>query len=295
MMSMSVRCLCACLLLLSIGSPSLAQPAKEYVVGSALISPLHSADVPARETGVLTEVVVREGDYVQKGDLLVKLDPDEAELELERTELEFRIAEEEFKNGLRAQFAEKAVEVALAEVKRAEEANQKFSEAISRTELDRLRLVAEKTQIDHELAEHEHNLLGKNAQLKRIAVDRARLLLERRLIRAPISGTVVELNHRQGEWVEPGATIVSLIDTQQLRAEAVLPSRFRHYQLANQKVIITMNPQGGARPIETHGVVTFVHPETDPVDGSFRIFVEFENQDQQFRPGDSATIQVQVD
>jgi len=293
--------LIACLGLLLVAEASLfvqslhAQANDNVVVGSALISTIHSADVPARETGVLTNVAVREGDRVQQGDLLVKLDPEEAELEVDRAEMEHQIAVEEYENGLRAQFAEKAVEVAQAEVKRAEEANQKFSEAISRTELDRLRLVAQKAEIDHEMAEHEHSLLGKNAQLKRIAIDRARLLLERRLIRAPINGTVVEVAHRQGEWVEPGMTIVRLLDTQWLRAEAVLAGKYRHADLKERRVIISMPQSGQTSRITANGVVTFVHPETDPVDGSFRVFVEFENTDQQFRPGDSATIQIMLD
>ncbi|WP_237228205.1 efflux RND transporter periplasmic adaptor subunit [Rubinisphaera sp. JC750] len=295
MMPLPVKMFVICCLTLSVDSSVFAQSNDKVVVGSALISTIHSAEVPARETGVLTEIVVREGDQVERGDLLLKLDPEEAELEYERAKTDYLIASEEFKNGLRVQFAEKAAEVALAEVNRAEEANRKFSEAVSRTELERLRLVAEKAAIDHELAQHELKLLGMSADLKRLAVDRAGLLLERRLIRAPISGTVVGLAHRQGEWVEPGMTIVQILDTQRLRAEAVLAGNYRHLDLTGKKTVITMPQRDQSKPLEATGLVTFVHPKIDPVDGSFRVNVEFENRDQLFRPGDAATIRILLD
>lgn len=270
-------------------------PAGEIVVESVLISVIHSADVPARDTGVLSEILVREGTQVEAGTVLVKLDAVEAELTLKQVRRQLDIANQEYENYLRKLLAGKAAEVAASELKRAEEANKKYPETVSRTEVDRLRLVSEKAQIDIRLAEHEHRLLGMTAGLREIEVEQAEHGVERRHIRAPIAGTVVRIDSRLGEWVQPGASLVRLIDTRQLRAEAVLPAKYRHLDLSRCPVRVDVPGFTAEKTRPVEGAISFVHPEIDPVDGSFRIWAILDNREHGLRPGDSVVMRIQTD
>ncbi len=265
--------------------------AEEVVVDSVLISVIHSAAVPARDTGVLTDVLVREGDRVDAGALLIKLDPVEAELNLSRATRELEVARLEHENKFRRSFAFKSAEVAASELERALEANKKYSETVSRTEVDRLRLISEKAGLDFQQAEHEHRILGISTELKKMEVEQARHLLERRFIRAPIDGVIVKIEHRIGEWVQPGQCIVRMLDTQQLRAEAVLPGKYRQRNFLQAKVQVTVPGESAEQVI---GTVHFVHPEIDPIDGTFRLWAELDNRSQQLRPGDSVQMRIQL-
>ncbi len=286
---------------------------EEIHVDSVLLSVIHSAEVPSRDAGVVAEWRAREGSRVQAGEILARLDTEEAELALKQSRKQLEMANAEHRNDLRQQLAKKTTEVAQAELQRAEEANRKFPETVSRTELDRLRLLAEKGEIDIRQAQHEHRQLGMTAELRAIEVEQGEHAVERCLIRSPLEGVVVRIDHRQGEWVQPGMSMVRIINTTQLRAEGVLPGKYRQLDLVGKvvKIAVPMTEQRGqsadspgkpdktasearTTPPEVTGYISFVHPEIDPVDGSFRVWATLDNEKQWLRPGDSVSMKIDL-
>ncbi len=254
---------------------------------AVFISTTHSANVPARDLGLLERLLVKEGKVVKKGEPLVQLDKKEAVLLRDLSAQELTIANLEKSNNLRVEYALKAVKVAEAELKRSIEANQKFPESVSQTEIDRLKLLSEKAVLDVRQARHEQQVVGMNAALKAQQVEIAEHKLKRLTIVAPIAGTVVELKRKAGEWVQPGDVLVRLIDTNHLRAEAVLPAKYRRVALKERKVQIQLPGQ----PI-VEGHISFIRPEIDPIDGSFRIWAELDNSKSILSPGDSVTMKI---
>ncbi len=261
--------------------------AQEIVVEAVFISTIHSANVPARDLGLIEGLLVKEGKIVKKGEPLVQLDKREAILLRDLSAQELTIANLEKSNNLRVEYALKAAKVAEAELKRSIEANQKFPESVSQTEIDRLKLLSEKAALDVRQAKHEQIVIGMNAALKDQQVKIAEHKLKRLTIVAPIAGTVVELKRKTGEWVQPGDVLVRLIDTNHLRAEAVLPAKYRRLVLKNRKVQIQLPDQ----PV-VEGRISFIRPEIDPIDGSFRIWAELNNSQSVLSPGDSVTMKI---
>ena len=261
--------------------------AQEIVVEAVFISTIHSANVPARDLGLIEGLLVKEGKIVKKGEPLVQLDKREAILLRDLSAQELTIANLEKSNNLRVEYALKAAKVAEAELKRSIEANQKFPESVSQTEIDRLKLLSEKAALDVRQAKHEQIVIGMNAALKDQQVKIAEHKLKRLTIVAPIAGTVVELKRKTGEWVQPGDVLVRLIDTNHLRAEAVLPAKYRRVVLKNRKVQIQLPGQ----PV-VEGRISFIRPEIDPIDGSFRIWAELNNSQSVLSPGDSVTMKI---
>ncbi len=290
----SSRCLSFALLLAGL---CLSRPAEaeEIVAESTFLSVIRSAEIPARDLGVIESLKVREGQTVESGQLVAELNQAEAELDLEKTATQLEIARREARNQIREALAKKTTQVAQAELERAEEANRKYPETVSQTEVARLRLLAEKAALEGEQAVHEQEVLDLNATLAGIEHEIAMTALKRRSILSPLNGIVERIDRQPGEWVQPGTTLVKVIDLSTLRAEAVLPAKYRHHQLLDASVSIAVS--GGtenASPLQVQGKITFVHPQFDPIDGSFRVWATLDNAEHLLRPGESVTMVIHV-
>ena len=63
----------------------------EPVLENCLVSLVEEAKVPAREGGVLVSLGIREGDVVERNDVIAKIDDDQAQMEKRRVVVYFLI------------------------------------------------------------------------------------------------------------------------------------------------------------------------------------------------------------
>jgi multidrug efflux pump subunit AcrA (membrane-fusion protein) len=149
-------------------------------------------DVPARETGLLLELSVREGSQITKGQILGKMDDRQALLEekLAATQMSVAtkqaenfhasdMAEKDFDqqqelneqqkllndiahrkagNRVRILAAQKAEAVAKNELARATRARQEFVDSVSSSEIDGLRLAQQRLELEAQQAEFERQI-----------------------------------------------------------------------------------------------------------------------------------------
>lgn len=279
-----------CLLLLVAGiSLELRAIGEEIRVESALLTLIEHADLPASESGPLVQREIVEGATVDIDAVLGKIDDHEAMLVLERAKTELRIAQAIVENDIKVRFARKSQEVALAELKRSQESIEKFPKSVSQTELDRLKLLADKAALEIEQAQVDHEQAKLSKLLKQNDVDRAELLLQRRKIKAPFPGMVVNWKKQRGEWVEAGTPVVRIIRLNRLRAEAFVSSKIPPADLLGRPVQLVIDLPGKSKS-RFEGKLVFVDPEIDPVNNQMRIYAEIDNSDLQLRPGQSATM-----
>jgi macrolide-specific efflux system membrane fusion protein len=263
----------------------LLAPADEPIeVDEALVTLIEQVEVPAREAGVLAAIDVREGQVVAVGDALAHLDDTQAQLTKKRAEIELDVARAEAENDVDVRFAEKSTEVTRAELRRASESMEKYKKSVSATELDRLRLEAERAALQVEQAQQELKVAGFTQRLKQNELDYAVWTLERLRIKSPLDGVVVEINQRPGEWVEPGETMFRVVRIDRLRVEAFLDAHQAAGLLVGRPVKLAIDAKGDATA-EFSGKIVFVSPEVDPVNGQVRVWAEVENPDGQLRPG----------
>ncbi|MBS0210227.1 MAG: efflux RND transporter periplasmic adaptor subunit [Planctomycetes bacterium] len=263
--------------------------AGELRVDAALVTLIEQVDVAAKEAGVLMEIDVREGQCVEAGATLARIDDQLAVLLARRVQTELDIARREANNEVKALFAAKSAEVARAELKRSTDSVEKYSKSISQTELDRLRLVVEKAELESQQAAHEQALAKLTVKQKEVEYETARHNVERCQIKALAAGVVVEIKKRQGEWVEPGMTVVRLVRIDRLRVEGFLAANDLTDHLVGAPVTLVANLPGRAGA-EFTGVLVFVSPEINPVNGQVRVWAEVENRDQLLRPGMRASL-----
>jgi RND family efflux transporter MFP subunit len=269
-------------------------PGEEIRIESAVVTPVAQVDLPSRVAGQLVEITVKEGDLVRTGDRISRVDAMEAELAIRKAQGALAIAKAEAANRHRVEASAKAAAVAHAELKRATEAGEKYSKSISQTELDRLRLTAEQSELQNLEARHDQEVAILNADLKELEVAMAHQLMDRHQLRTPIDGIVVELRRRLGEWVEPGIPVARIISIDPLRVEGFLDGR----RLSRVKVgtPVRFVPASDERnPTAYLGSLSFVSPEANPVNGQVRIAATIDNPEKRLLPGLHGTMTILVE
>ncbi len=190
--------------------------------------------------GRLVEVMVKDHAHVNAGDLLIKIDEEPFKLALDKAEAELDQTRANVAN-LRAQYAESLEELKESQSKAAfsdaQFARQKqlttkgvgfafrFEEADSNKNAARDRISAVQQKIQRTMA-----ALGGDPKIEtdrhpsvreKIAVrDRAKLELERTVVRAPVSGTAVNMRLLPGEQVKAATPMFAIVSDQRIWVEA---------------------------------------------------------------------------
>jgi multidrug efflux pump subunit AcrA (membrane-fusion protein) len=284
------------------GGARAAKPAEArsgtVVLDYCLVSAFDQVQVPAREASVLKAFEAnasREGAEVAKGDVLGHLDNDDLVVKLESAKAEYDIAVAQAESDAELQVAIKSKAVAEAELKSAEEANRKAPGTVPGNELRRLKLTVEKVAEEIKLrtverSNHALTAKGKKAQMNAVKVE-----LERREVTSPLDGVVVERLKHEGEWVQPGETILKIVRLDRLRVEGlVLAQQYSPKDIAGAKVLVSVQTPGGK--VETaEGVIEFVNPVVQG-SGEYRVWTEIENRKDAghwvFRPGTVAKMEI---
>jgi len=266
-----------------------AGAAEPISFSGAIVTLIEQAEVPARAEGPLADVQVREGDVVEKGQPLAKVDDAEAKLALDKIELELTVARREAANDLPILAATKAAEAAKAELKRTVESREKYQKSVSESELDRLRLAADEAEYKRRQAIHVRETADLTAQVKENESQTGRHRVQLHQVAAPIDGVVVEIKRRRGEWVEPGMPVMRIMLTERLRVEAFCTVSDLATVVVGRPIALHV-ARGDGKPAAYQGRITFVSPEVNPVNGQIRIWAEVKNGDRALRPGMNGTL-----
>jgi RND family efflux transporter MFP subunit len=254
---------------------------------------VEEVDVPAREAGVLKALNVREGQAVDQGFLLGQIDDAEARIAVEKVKLELLIAKIRAENDINVRFGKKSLEVAKAELERSLTSIKRFPKSVSESEMDRLRLLVEKSTLEVEQAEHDFAVAGFSRHVKANELQAAEQKAANHRIIAPIQGVVVQIQRRPGEWVKPGDTLLRILRLDRLRAEGYVKARYLGTVAKGRDVQLTVElPQGGEA--KRAGKIVFLDPQIEPVNAQLRVWAEFNNPDMQLLPGMRARMSFDV-
>jgi HlyD family secretion protein len=222
------------------------------VTASGEIKPRNYINIGANAMGRITEILVREGDHVRKGQLLARLESVQAAADVQAQKAALSSAEAEAsaaEAGVRAadenlRTAAASVDRAQAELERAslnfKRAEQLYREKlIARQEFDQQRAEFEsmdaalreaKARLEQGKAQRGQTAAQLSASQKRVAqlraiVTRASDILEKHLAVSPLEGVVTNLPVRVGETVVPGiqnsqaSLIMTIADMSLITAE----------------------------------------------------------------------------
>jgi multidrug resistance efflux pump len=210
------------------------------------VSILKQVSIPAQEAGVLEELNVKEGDEVEIGSVLGVIDKSDAELMVVMATQEYQAAKKEAENDLSIRAAKMSFKVMQAEWEASVLANNRTKGTVPGVEVRRKKSQADRAEMQIELAEVELSIAYWTAKAKESQLKRAEASLRKRQIKAPINGVVVKLNKHAGDWVQPGETVMQIVQLDQLRVEGDIDgTKFARHDVVGQPVEIVVQLTGG--------------------------------------------------
>jgi len=158
----------------------------ETVPANGKIQPEMEVKISPDVSGEITELNIQEGDWVEQGDLLLRINPEIYAANLDRMEASL--------NNMRSNLAQQKAQLKDAELKHNRNTNLYEKKAISSAEFETSQNTYELAQLAVEAS--QYSVKSSEASLKE-----AQNNLNRTSIYAPISGTISRLNVEQGERV----------------------------------------------------------------------------------------------
>jgi len=229
-------------------------------------------------SGRIAKIYHREGSSVSAGTKLVDLDRRSEELEVERRKLVF-----EDKSQLNAAREEAATyKDMLASTKKLFDSTG----SVSREDLAKLELKAN-------TAESEFQRLTIAEKREEVEYKLALEHLAERTLRAPFSGTIVNVKLEEGEICEANQPLIQLVDITKANLNCNIEEPVGRKLTTGEQVPISI--QAGHGQWQGMGKVVFVAPVVDPASGLLRVKIEFDNKSGDVRPGVPGTVTLQSD
>ena len=226
------------------------------LVGTA--EAIASSIVAAEVSGVVEHFPVKEGDFVKKGKLLVRLRSTDLKLRLKGA-----VASRE-KIRANLEYAEKE----LNRASRLKDANsiaaRKYDESL-----------------------YNHLALSQEFLRSEAEIERLEYEIKQKRVVAPFSGFVAQEHTQVGEWIKDGGPVVTLIDLEQVRITVDVPERYA----------VLLIPQGEVKVMVKSisndllaGRIYSLLPQANPDSRTFPVRINIANPEFKIKSGMEAMV-----
>jgi len=261
-------------------------------------------NINSEVAGQITEILVREGDMVEVGDLLAQIDSREYKLEVEELEAKMSVAKEEFKKAVeglrpeekekllaRVRVSESALDLSIKEqdrfqklVKDGVTALSILDEADDRVRQAEERLLESKAAFEAAKQSRQGDIEQLKAEGKGIVkrLEKAQLNFSKTLIHAPFSGVVINKKVEEGTFVQEGSKVIEMVSSARLKAVLEMPQSYRN-KLKNLKGIDFWVKELGLK-FEQRGKLRVI-PDADIYSGNIRVQMELNRPNRALFPG----------
>jgi RND family efflux transporter MFP subunit len=276
---------------------------------SATLSPTHTITVSAKVPGRLEEILVEEGQTVQRDEILAIGEDEAVRLQMRQAYAAWQAAEaqsEKAKKGIRTEELENAralLEKVEEDLFTAEESFNRSEQlyksgTISKAEYETAesRLRGARTELENagrtlKMMEaggsrEDQEAARSNAAAMEASYELARLQVDNTRIAAPESGTVARLLQEEGNIVGSGMPILILVQDDPIHADIAVPERY-YGEVAQKLGRIEARLSVAAYPENTvfSGRVIAISPTVHTGSRTFEVTVEIENANRLLRLG----------
>ena len=269
----------------------------DTVSAAGVVVPVHEEVVVAPARTRIARVLVKPGQVVRKGELLLELDA--ASIRLAIDNLEEQIAQQDIRvQSLSLELAQKqrdlnaeiellALDLEAAKVKQDRYARLLKLGAVSASDVNAVEVEVKRKQI--ELKQKRESVAGSRAstqndvagarlqaQVLRKALAQQQELLAQAQVRAPFAGMATWLVTDLGASVEAGQQVAKDSELRNFRVEATVSDFYARYLEAGQPVRVSYSGQSMAGRVQTvlpeikDGTVTLVVALQDPANALLR-------------------------
>lgn len=231
---------------------------REEVPLTGTVASIRTARISPKEAGYIESLRVDESDIVRKGDVILELDRQLAELEVARVQAQLNEARARQRELVRQR--DEAAEL----VKKKHIASTAFEAAAAEVEINKAVIQRLETEL-----------------------QRQQVVLERHTVYAPFNGVIAEKLVEVGQWVNSNTPLFSLIELNPLRIEVSVPQFYFNRLNVDTPVSIRYD----AIPDQVFSAsVTAKIPVSDQTARTFPVFISIENTNQVIAPGMSARV-----
>lgn len=219
---------------------------------SGSLRAVNQASVKAKVGGEVREVLVREGEAVKAGQVLIKMDTSDYQSRVDQAAGALQAARGQLDIATKTRDNNKAL------------LDKGF---ISKTAFDN--------------AESQFGIARANVESARGALDVAQKALADTVIRAPISGLISMRMVQPGEKVATDNRLLDVVDLTQMEMEAAVPSGdIMHVSLGQE---VQVRVEGMPKPLT--GKVVRINPATQAGSRSIMVYIQIANSDGLLRVG----------
>jgi len=276
---------CFALTLVGIALPSTARsqsdgiqdPVQKVVAENCSVKYIRNVNITAEVEGKLLELNLEEGMNVSAGDVLAVVDDTAAKLALELKKAEEMEAMLNADNDVNLQDAKNSEELAQAE---ADSFRQLYEEsAIPYYEMKKKVLEAIRAKLRIDLAQMQKKIAEAQYIAKRSEREIADYEQKRRRVLAPFDGYVENRIAQQGEWVQSGSPVATLVQLDRVRIEGVVNAlEFKGRVRAGMPIRVRVFADSSDnQAFETNATVGFVSSELN-LRGQVRVWADIKNQ-----------------
>jgi len=261
-------------------------------LSGTLVSP-DQARVSSEVAGVIRDVPVQLGSEVRVGDVLVRIEPREIALALDRAESALRQVEAQL--GIdRTQNKQPPPDDQIASVRQAmanrDDARAAFDRAqqlngrglLPKSDRDTAETRLKVSEANYEAAVDTVRSLKASLQDRRASYELAQKKLNDAVVRAPVAGSVSERLVQPGEFIRENTPVATIVQMSPLKLKTAIQEKNAGVIKVGQTVDFVVE----AFVDKTfHGRVAYVSPAVDQATRTFPVEVLVDNADRTLKPG----------
>ena len=265
---------------------------RQVDLSGTLLSP-DQARVSSEVAGIVREVPVQLGTEVRPGDVLVRIEPRELELALERAESALRQVEAQL--GIdRTQDRQPPPDDQIASIRQAaanrDDAHAAYARAqqlsgrglLSQVDRETAETRLKVAEANYQAALDNVHALKATLQDRRAAYDLAKKKLNDAAVRAPVAGSVAERLVQPGEYIRENTPVVTIVQMHPLKLKTAIQEKHAAMIKPGQQVQFFVEAFP-TRPFS--GKIAYVSPAVDQTTRTFAVEAIVENVDRQLKPG----------
>jgi len=268
----------------------------------------HRASLSFGVSGVVAEILVKEGDNVVEGQTLAKMDDHSLELNVQMAQAQYEMAEYKLMQTIYPRYLSTyltdmpGVWLALESAQDNLEEAKKF---LSEGEFEETQDVLGEIEVSLHKAQEKSvarrwalpfsiKLIEMETDEARINLDLAKEELNKTMIIAPFDGVVTAIDMKAGERISAAAQVLSMVDPKNIEMNGAIDEIDISKVELGQEAIITLDALPGKN---VKGTVTFMSPTGTVQSGvvSYKTIISMENPDVELRDGMSGTAEIIIE
>lgn len=235
---------------------------RQVVRVTGTLSPLATTQLAARVNAPIAEVLVRSGDAVEAGDVLLRLETDDLRSALDQ--------------------------------QRANARSTAANLTVARNQLERDRSLGERgltPQSSIESQRAQVTALEANLEAQQLAVQTAERALANATVTAPVAGRITNRSVEAGQYVSTGTPLMTLVDLSFMELAANVPLRTIDSVQPGQTALVEVAGISGER---FAGTVDRINPVAQSGTRTAPVYVRVPNPQQRLRGGMFASVEIVI-